>query len=185
MNLPEEEILVIPKPEKIDIGDKIQKTFKPISASIFWTKGINIHADGSLEGEGLFNLEMILFQKLGMDLESYPNPLIETLRLPLRIILPILIIILISLFTSPVNREKTDRFFTKMRVPVNPEREKDLKNVKEALKNPASFEHLKMFPNTNFEFQKLTKEDIIGFIIVWIMVIGIIAMAIGMASIGS
>lgn len=185
MNLPEEERLVISKPEEIDIGDKIQKTFKPKSASIFWTKGINVHADGSLEGQGLFNLEMILFQKLGMDLESYPNPLIETLRLPLRIILPILIIILVSLFTSPVNRGKTDRFFTKMRVTVNPDHEKDRKNVKEALKNPASFEHLKMFPNTNFEFQKLTKEDIIGFIIVWIMVIGIIGMAIGMASIGS
>jgi len=185
MNLPEKERLVIPKPEEINVGDKIQKTFKPKSASIFWTKGINVHPDGSLEGQGLFNLEMILFQKLGMDLENYPNPLIETLRLPLRIILPILIIILVSLFTSPVDREKTDRFFTKMRVPVNPVREKDNKNVKEALKNPANFEHLKMFPNTNFEFQKLTKEDIIGFIIVWIMVIGIIGIAIGMASIGS
>ncbi len=172
-------------PEKLNVGDKIQKTFKPKSQSIFWTKGIIVHKDGSLEGQGLFNLEMILFQKLGMDLESYPNPMIETLRLPFRILLPIFIIILVSLFTSPVTREKTDRFFTKMRVPVVPDHEKDRTNVKEALKNPQALEHRKMFPNSNFEFQKLTKEDIIGFILTWVVVIAIIFMAIGMAYIGA
>ncbi len=185
LNLTDEQKLIIPKQEKLNIGDKIQKTFKPKSKSIFWTKGIIVHKDGTLEGQGLFNLEMILFQKLGMNLESYPNPVIETLRLPFRIILPILIIIIISLFTAPVIRGKTDRFFVKMFVPIDTDLEKDRINVENARKNPLSLEHRKMFPNSNFELEKLSKEDVIGFILTWFVVIAIIFLAIGMALIGS
>jgi SSS family solute:Na+ symporter len=183
--LSEEQKSIAPSPEKIKVGDKIQKTVKPKGASIFWTKGIKVNKDGSLQGEGLFNLEMILFQKLGLKLENLPNPLIETLRLPFRIFLPILIIIFVSLFTSPVNRKKTDRFFTKMRLKVDPDKLKDKENLEKAWQNPESLEHRKMFPNTNFEFVKLTKEDVIGFIGVWVIVFIIILLAISMAYIGA
>jgi hypothetical protein len=72
-----------------------------------------------------------------------------------------------------------------MRLKVDPDLLKDNENLKKAWQNPESLEHRKMFPNTNFEFVKLTKEDVIGFIAVWIMVGIIILLTIGMAYIGS
>ncbi|MCL5019708.1 MAG: sodium:solute symporter family protein [Patescibacteria group bacterium] len=180
-----EQKLLAPQPEKIKIGDKIQKTIKPKGASIFWTKGIKINKDGTLEGDGFFNLEMILYQKLGLKLENLPNALIETLRLPFRIFLPIVIIIIVSLFTSPVDKKKTDAFFTKMRLKVDPDPFKDKENLEKAWQNPESLEHRKMFPNTNFEFVKWTKEDAIGFIAIWIIVGIIILLTIGMTLIGA
>lgn len=183
-NLSEERKAVTTRPELLQLGDKIQKTVKPKGTAVFWTKGIKVHEDGTREGDGLFNLEMVLFQKLGIQLEKLPNAMVETMRLPLRIFLPIILIILISLFTQPADKAKLDRFFVKMHVPVVPDHAKDDANVAAAQKDPARIEQLKAFPNSNFEFQKLTKADIIGFIVVWIIVILIILMAVGIASIG-
>ena len=184
-NLPEEKKLILPEPSQIHIGENIQKTIKPKSASVFWTKGIIVHDDGTLEGQGLFNIEMLLYQKLGLKLERYPNALIETLRLPFRIFLPILLIILVSLFTSAPEGEKAKRFFAKMKVPVNLDPDKDRQNIDDAYKNRKDFEHLKIFPNTNFEFQNLTREDVIGFLVTWGMVLVVIWLASAIASIGS
>ena len=62
-SLPEEQRQVTLKPAVVQVGDQIQKTVKPKGQSIFWTKGITVHMDGTREGEGLFNLEMLLYQK--------------------------------------------------------------------------------------------------------------------------
>lgn len=180
----EEKRLAFPRPTEIKVGDKIEKTIKPAGISIFWTKGIKIHEDGTQEGMGLFNIEMLLYQRLGLNLENLPNPLIETLRLPFRIFLPIFIIIIVSLFTVPARNEKMERFFTKMRLMVDTDPHKDRENLEAALRNPESLRHIKLLPESNFEFYKLDKEDVVGFIVVCMIVVGIIFLAIGMAGIG-
>ncbi|MCL5019081.1 MAG: sodium:solute symporter family protein [Patescibacteria group bacterium] len=181
----EEKRLAFPRPTEIMIGDKIEKTIKPEGVSIFWTKGIKIHEDGTREGIGLFNIEMLLYQGFGLDLESLPNPVIETLRLPFKIFLPILIILIVSLFTTPVRNEKMERFFTKMRLMVNPDPNKDKENLEAALRNPESLRHIKLLPESNFEIYKLNKEDVVGFLIICLIVVGIIWLAVGMAEIGA
>ncbi|MFC1558355.1 sodium:solute symporter [candidate division KSB1 bacterium] len=184
-NISEDQKLLIPKPGILHIGDKIQKTTKPKGVSIFWTKGIEVYEDGGMEGQGLFNIEMLLYKKLGIQLDKLPNALIETMRLPLRIFLPILLIILISFISKPASKAKLDRFFVKMHIPVVPDMDKDRANVEAGWKNPESIEQLKAFPNSNFEFLKLTKADVIGFSVVWVIVILIILIAMGIGLIGA
>ena len=53
-----------PRPEPLELGDKILKTSKPASKSIFWTKGIRVDRDGTRSGQGFFNIEMAFLELL-------------------------------------------------------------------------------------------------------------------------
>ena len=106
------------------LGEPIEITTKPPAKSIYWTKGIKVQNDGSRGGQGFFNVEMAFLSWCSVDLASLPNPMIETLRLPFRIILPILLMVIFSLFTGPVNKTALDRFYARVKTPVNPDPEK-------------------------------------------------------------
>ena len=128
---------------------------------------------------------MIFLGFIGIDLKKLPNPMIETLRLPFRIIIPFLILIPISLFTPVTDKKILDRFFVKLKTPVNKNLAKDREEVEKSYKNPSRFDHLKMFPNSRFEFTKWDKTDIIGFALGFLGVFFIILLTIFIVSIGA
>ena len=151
------------KPAPLGLGATIEVWSKPPSKAIFWTRGVALEG-GILRGEGFFNPDMLLFQWLGLDLESMPNPLVETLRLPLRIFLPLLLMIALSLFTAPVEEEVLRRFYARMKTPVSPDPEKDRQEVERSCREPERFDNQKLFPGTRLEFTRWTRTDLFGFI---------------------
>jgi hypothetical protein len=51
-----------------------------------------------------------------------------------------------------------------MKTPVNADKEQDAKELELSYHNPQRFDHKKMFPNTNWEFEKLDKVTIKGLV---------------------
>ena len=184
-NLPAETRATIPMPERLVEGQVIEITAKPAPKSIFWTKGIKKNEQGQFVGQGFFNLETACLTALGFDLSGLASPMIETLRLPFRIFLPILLMVLISLFTRPVEKRSLDRFYSKMQTPVQPDPEKDRQELEKSYADPGRFEDQKIFPGTNFEFTRWTKVDIIGFSLGIAGTILVIGLTLVMANIGA
>ncbi|MFC1544829.1 sodium:solute symporter [Gemmatimonadota bacterium] len=174
-----------PRPEPLDIGDRMEITTKPPAKSIYWTKGVATGADGVRYGRGFFNVEMAFLSWAGMDLAALPNPMIETLRLPFRIVLPIVMMILLSLFTAPVNKRVLDKFYVRMKTPVKPDPEEDRREVELSYSDPGRFESQKIFPGTNFEFTKWDKVDIVGFALGLLGTVLVIGLTLWMAGIGA
>ena len=62
-----------------------------------------------------------------------------------------------------------------MKTPVAPTPETDEMELVKSYANPNRFNHLKLFPNSNWEFCKWTKIDTIGFLLCWVAVAFILA----------
>jgi SSS family solute:Na+ symporter len=141
--------------------------------------------DVRLQGFGNFNLDFLLYQSLGMDLKSANNALLETLRLPPRLITPFLFMILVSLVTPRNGKEALDRYYVKMKTPVDPDREEDRRQMELSYEDPARFDGKKLLPGTELEFQKPTSTDVWGFLISVGICVLFIGLAAWVASIGS
>jgi len=78
--------------------------------------------------------------------------------------LPFILLIPISLFTKNKGLEESiARFYVKMKTKVIADREQDNAELQKSYDNPTRFDHKKLFPKTNWEFCKWTKEDAWGF----------------------
>jgi SSS family solute:Na+ symporter len=141
--------------------------------------------DVKLQGFGNFKLDFLLYQLVGVDLTSKSNAFLSTLELPVKIVSPFLVMILVSLFTRRNSKEALDRYYAKMKTPVDPDPEADHKKLEAAYKDPGQFESKKLFPGTSFEFSKPTLVDIVGFVVCFLVCFGVIALAVLVASIGS
>jgi len=173
------------EPGPLAIGDRITLTSKPPSKSIYWTKGVGVDSQGRRYGQGFFNLEMAVLAGCGMDLTSLANPMIETLRLPFRIVLPILLMVLLSFFTRPVDKGVLNRFYAKMKTPVNPDPATDRAELEKSYSRPDRFDHTKLFPGTNLEFTHWTREDTAGFAFGLLAAGVVIGLTLWVAGIGS
>ena len=98
--------------------------------------------------------------------------------------MPFLIMILCCFLTRPNSKEALDRYYAKMKTPVDPDPEKDQAKLAAAYADPGNTERVKLFPNSNLEFQKPTTADITGFVLSVITCFAIIGFAFWMASIG-
>ena len=149
------------KPQKIEVGDPLERTIQPPKKSIFWSKGIR-EIDGVKKGEGLLYIDMVALDKI-VDLGSNPRAVNETIRISIRIVLPFIVMVLVSMLTRKQTDEQLNKFFMKMRTPVLIDREKDSSEVALSLSDPERYRESLLFPNSGFEFFKWTKQDAIGF----------------------
>ncbi len=138
-----------------------------------------------LRGQGQFNLEFFLYDYLGWDLTGLANPMLETLRLPPRIIAPFLVMILLSWITPKNSPKVLDRYYVKMKTPVDPNPEKDAQELQRSYENPHRYDHKKLFPGTQLEFQKPTWLDVVGFVVSFGICFLIIALAVWVANLGA
>ncbi|HJN07972.1 MAG TPA: sodium:solute symporter family protein [Pirellulaceae bacterium] len=140
--------------------------------------------DVQLEGSGNFRLDFLLYQIVGVDFSKMANSTLATMELPPKIITPFLVMILFSLVTKPNSKEALDRYYSKMKTPVVPDHEADLRNLEEAYKNVEALEERKLFPGSSLEIQKPTQADWIGFLVCFATCFAIIGLAVWMANIG-
>ncbi len=77
---------------------------------------------------------------------------------------PIFMVIVFSLLTRPTDPARVDRFYARMKTPVGATLEQDAVAVQESYANPTRYDHLKMFPRTNWEFTKWNRQDALGFL---------------------
>jgi Na+/proline symporter len=120
--------------------------------------------DSPRVGLGRLNTEIVLAGLLGFDLQHVKPSTLLALRYLIDAFLPFLILIPVSLLTSNKGLEENiARFYAKMKTKVIADRELDNAELEKSYANPTRFDHLKLFPKSNWEFCKWTKEDTNGF----------------------
>ena len=126
-------------------------------------------------GSGRFHIEIYYANFLGFDVQSMTSAGLMTTRFVFDGIFPFLILFVISFFTEKTEKARLDKFYAKMKTPVAATPETDEMELAASYENPNRFNHLKLFPNSNWEFCKWTKTDTIGFLLCWVAVAFILA----------
>ena len=153
--------------------------------SIYWSSGVE-EKQGIATGVGSFRFDMLIYDKIpGVDLTKVSNAALKTLEFPFKIIAPFLVMIIASLLTKPNDKKALDRLYVKMKTPVDPVPEKDEAEIEKSYANPDRFDQNKLFPNSNLEFQRPTKYDVIGFITCFGICFVIIGLVLLVAQIGT
>jgi SSS family solute:Na+ symporter len=87
-----------------------------------------------------------------------------TTRYMVDFLLPVIVLIGVSLLTRPSDPARVARFYARMKTPVAPTLEQDAREVEASYANPTRYDHLKLFPNSNWEFTRWDKRDTVGFL---------------------
>ena len=174
-----------PEPLPLTPNQKFLKTYIMPEKSIFWTKGIKVDENGLLAGAGMLNLELVVYDKLGFDLAKNRYALNETIRILTRTFIPFIVLIGVSLLTRRDEKAMLDRFFVKMKTPVDTNHDADAKQMAMSYSNPQRFENKKLFPHSNWEFDKWDKTDTIGFLISIMGVVVVVCVMYFLITIGS
>ena len=160
------------KQSAVDMGDTFTKSYQLPQKSVFWSKGVKATDNQTLEGSGYIYLELLLLDKLGFDLSKNPYALNESIRLLIRLFIPFLLLIIGSLAFKINQEQLIVPFYTKMRLPVNESgRVADEAMLAKALVNFEQTKSALVFPNSNWEFYKWNRQDTVGFLLAWGMVI--------------
>jgi SSS family solute:Na+ symporter len=153
--------------------------------SIYWNGGAK-EMNGVMHGKGSFRFDMLIYDKLlGIDLTKVSNAALKTLEFPFKIISPFLVMIIASLLTKPNSKKALDRLYVRMKTPVGPDPEKDEAELEKSYADPSRFDHNKLLPGTNFEAQRPTKVDFLGFLVCFAICFAIIGLVLFVAQIGT
>ena len=156
--------------------------------SIYWTGGVkeNEEEGGDKIGLGSFRFDMVIYDKLlGLDLTQYRKAALKTLEFPFKIIAPFLVMIIASLLTQPNSKKALDRLYVKMKTPVDPDPEGDARKIDVSYARPDRFNDRKLFPGSNWEFERPTKMDFWGFVGCFVICFAIIGVVLWVARIGA
>lgn len=137
-----------------------------------------------LQGQGNFQLSYLLGDLARLNWKTMSDPMLDTLRLPITIVLPFIVMIVLSFVTPRNRKEALDRYYVKMKTPVEPDPEDDRRAMEASYADPSCFDHRKLLPGTSFEFQRPTPADIIGFLACLAICFGVIWLAVLVAQIG-
>lgn len=173
------------KPNPLHLGEKFIKTYALPRKSIFWTQGIEVDQMGKQTGKGMLNLLLVLYDKTGFHLSENPYAFNETVRVLSRTLFPFLVLIGISLLNKKKTSESLLQFFAKMKTPAHADRDLDLKEMETSLREPNRFDHKKLFPNSKWEIEKMSKTGALGFIISIVIAAAILGLFYGIIQIGS
>jgi SSS family solute:Na+ symporter len=138
-----------------------------------------------LRGRGRFNLDFLIYDWMGVDLKKRSNAELETLRLPTRLILPFVVMILFSLVTPRGDRWVLDRFYVKMKTPVDPDPAGDQAEIEASYRDPSRFDDRRLFRFGGLEIQRPKLIDVAGFIVAFAICFAIIALTAWLAQLGS
>jgi SSS family solute:Na+ symporter len=172
------------RPSMLTAGAKFDKVVLLPKKSIFWSEGIDF-TKGTAVGKGYLKVELIVLDRLGWDLAKNSYSLNETLTFIFRIIPPFLILMLVAWLTPPQPKESLDQFYGKLRTPVlgvsvaEDEREMELTRA-----DPNRFNHLKMFPHSNWEFRRWNREDWNGVLGSCLAVVSVVALLVFVVNLG-
>ncbi len=162
----------------LNVGQKITKETLIPPTGIYYDSVVRSNPDDPNSpkvGLGRLNTEMLIARMAGFNLRHMKPSMLLTLRYLIDAFLPFLILIPVSLFTrSKGLEENIARFYAKMKTKVIADRELDKAELQKSYDNPTRFDHLKLFPKSNWEFCKWTKEDTWGFLVSLALTTGIL-----------
>jgi hypothetical protein len=101
---------------------------------------------------------------VGFDVAGFTPAQLLTTRYLVDAMLPISLLIIVSLLTRPTDPQRVARFYVRMKTPVAKTLEQDAIEVERSYASPGRFDHVKLFPRSNWEFTKWDKTDAFGFI---------------------
>ena len=168
------------------VGQPIERqhTIEPTGVFFETVARINPEDPNSAKiGIGRFHAEIWVLSWLGIDFTKFTKAQLVSTRFFFDALFPFLLLFILSYLTKPVKKERMDRFFGKLHTPVQPTEEEEEKALQDSYDNPDKFEKDKIWPGSNWEILKPSKQDIYGFGGSWILVGVIIALLIFMTSI--
>ena len=154
-------------------GQAIRKPHVVLPSAVFFESVARIdprNPQSSLEGIGRFNVETYSLHLLGVPVHNFSTAGLLAARWLFDGLFPFVMLIGLSLAFKPGQAELADRFYAKMKTPVAPSPEEDERAVALSQAQPHRFDHVKLFPRSNWEFTKWTHLDFIGFFGCWIVV---------------
>ena len=134
-------------PEPLALGAPVFDTLVTGGKSIYWSGGVEPmqgarlvvtqskqepgsgkevvrrNFEGPLRGKGTFRLEFLIYDFLGVELKKLSDSMLATLELPIKIVLPFLVMVGVSLVTGRNSKESLDRYYCKMKTAVLPDPE--------------------------------------------------------------
>jgi SSS family solute:Na+ symporter len=138
------------------------------SMPVFFESVVRVNpADPTSEvvGGKRFHLELWVLDGVGFDVAGLTASGRNAARFLYAGIFPFIVLILVSWFTRPPDRARTDLFFGKMKTPVGSTPELEISAMAETARNPHRYDHTKLFGiNSAWEFGKWDKVDTIGFV---------------------
>lgn len=171
------------RPAPLAAGEKFEKTFATPSRAIFWVNGFQTEG-GVRQGSGLLKVELVALDLVGWDLAKNSYAFNETVAMIIRLVLPFGSLILVALLTRPEAKDRLDRFYVKMKTPTLADRDADAREMERSYADPHRFDHLKVFPRSNWEFRRWNREDLRGLIGTSIAAAGIVVLLYLMVTIG-
>ena len=149
-------------------GRMITKTRRIEPVSVYFEEGV-VRLDPKdpnsvRTGMGLFRTEVYLLKLLGFDVANFSPAQLLTTRYMVDFLLPVIVLIVVSLLSRQSDPARVARFYARMKTPVGPTLEEDAKAVEASYANPTRYDHLKLFPNSSWEFTKWDKRDAVGFV---------------------
>ncbi len=199
-----------PCPKRLELGDPTQQRFTSGGKAIFWTGGVeavdgekfvevpNHRTDGQddnvkitrkayqcrLRGKGRFRVDFLLYDLAGVELAKMSNAALETLRLPTRVVLPFVVMILLSLITPRVKKKELDRFYVKMKTPVDPNPALDRRELDKSYAQPDRFDQKRLTGVLGLEFQRPKFSDVLGFVVCFLVCFALIGITVWLAKLG-
>ena len=125
-------------------------------------------------GMGRFHAEIWVLSGLGIDFRRFSKAQLVAVRFCFDALFPFLLLFVFSMFSRPVAKKDLDRFFARLRTPVQKTPELDRQALAEAIEHPERAEQNKIFPHSNWEIYRPGWLDVLGFGGSWLLVLVIL-----------
>ena len=194
------------QPEPLTVGEMIEDRFVSGGKPVFWTgpatpigeamfiETSRTEHEGSItivekrSGEvtvsGLFRVDFLIYRALGFDLTQMSDAMLTTLRLPARIIIPFIVMIALSLITPRNSTGALDRYYARMKTPVNPDPEEDRRQLDAVYADPHCHDDRRLIPALGLEIQRPRVSDVVGVLVCLVVSFAFIGLAVWLAGIG-
>lgn len=150
------------------VGERMKRTRRIEPVSVYFEEGVvrvdPRNPESPRTGAGLFRVEVFVLRLIGFDVQGFSPAQLMTTRYMVDALFPILLLLGVSLVTKPTDPQRVARFYARMKTPVAATLEQDAREVEASYADPARFDHLKLFPNSNWELTKWNREDALGFL---------------------
>ena len=195
-----------PAPPIAKVGEPIEIIIRSGGQPIYWSKlvpidvlskelvsetkeaGMLVKTErwvGKQRGEGSLKIDFLIYGLMGIDLSNANKATLETLRLPIRLLLPFTVLFFLSLVTPRGSDAVLNKYFAKMKTPVQPDPAADHAALEAAYQDPSLTISRKLFPNSDWEFVHPTKMDVIGFLTSCVVCALVIGLLLWLAGIGA
>ncbi len=155
------------------VGQTIQKQHVIQPVGIFFDSIARIDpadSDSAKVGLGRFHAELWVLSWFGIDFSGFTKAQLVATRFFFDALFPLVLLFFVSFVTKPVPKNHLDRFYAKLHTPVQKTPEEEEKELEKSFQNPDRYKKDKLLPNSNWEIEKPTKMDALGFGGSWILV---------------